>query len=545
MLDIGLCKAHRTFMFCPACNQGYPAEDFYQSVPPCSNIGYDVMAFIGQLIFSEHHTINEVHLKLKARNVHISYSEVAYLAQRFIIYLSVVHFKNSARLKNQIQKNGGYILHIDGTCDGGSPHLVSAIDEVSNFVLANVKVPSEKKDQLLPFLQKIKEQYGLPLAVSTDMGTGILASVSEVFPDTPNFICHFHFLRDIGKDLLDKQYALIRKKLKKFKVSSKLRYRLRYSFDVEAQGIKLHEIYQIVQNSKAASISEREQIQQLSYVLLLWALDGKKQGNGFGFPFDRPHAEFYRRLCLLYEQLSSLLEKIPENNPSMFKIIAKVVDDISPLVNDTECMKAYQVLTKKQIVFDELRQSLAITLPGTKQGLNDNGQDLSMDTIKERVKVFKNNLLKVRGYHKSRGYQSLMKQIEKYWGKLFCDPIKVSTSKGDYFIQPQRTNNISEQFFRGLRRSHRKATGNNSMCKKLQSMNADTPLVKNLNNPKYMEIISNGGKSLTEIFAKINQKEIMEKMNEHKKDESKIPPKVLMLVRDTKAMQKLLYLTAC
>ncbi|GAI53771.1 unnamed protein product, partial [marine sediment metagenome] len=50
MLDIGKCKAHRTFMFCPDCKGVYPPEGFEKSVPPYSNVGYDVMVLTGRLI---------------------------------------------------------------------------------------------------------------------------------------------------------------------------------------------------------------------------------------------------------------------------------------------------------------------------------------------------------------------------------------------------------------------------------------------------------------------------------------------------------------
>jgi hypothetical protein len=421
--------------------------------------------------------------------------------------------------------------------------LVSAIDEVSNFVLANVKIPSESKEQVIPFLQQIRNQYGQPLAVSSDMGRALLAAISEVFPGTPNFICHFHFLRDLGKDLLEMQYSIIRAKLKNSGISAQLRYRLRYYFDNKPQNINVGEISQIAQTSEPINMQDSEAIKQLCHVLLLWALDGKKQGNGFGFPFDRPHAEFYKRLYVLWEQLNTFQEKCTTNKP-IFKFIARIIDDLSPLVNDIQCMRAYQMLAKKQTVFDQLRQALAIALPNTTKGLNDAGEDIAMDTIKKRVAKFRDDLVKARGYHKSTAYQKLIGQIDKYWEKLFCDPIKVSTPAGDSFIQPQRTNNILEQFFRGMRRSHRRATGNSSMCKKLQSMIADTPLVKNLDNPEYMDIILNGKNSLEETFAEISQKEVMKKMQEANKDETKIPRKVLLLVRQKETMAKLLHLLA-
>ena len=128
LLDIGECKAHRSFMFCPDCNRVFADEEFDKSVPPHANTGYDVMVLTGRLIFGRHCTIQEALQELKKRNVHLSHSQVAYLAQRFIIYLSILHHQSGSMLKSYIKGKGGYILHVDGTCDGASPHLVSAID---------------------------------------------------------------------------------------------------------------------------------------------------------------------------------------------------------------------------------------------------------------------------------------------------------------------------------------------------------------------------------------------------------------------------------
>ena len=59
------------------------------------------------------------------------------------------------------------------------------------------------------------------------MGRGILCAVKAVFKDIPDFICHFHFLRDIGKDLFEKEYATIRNRLKKHKIRPLLRQRVK------------------------------------------------------------------------------------------------------------------------------------------------------------------------------------------------------------------------------------------------------------------------------------------------------------------------------
>ncbi len=79
---------------------------------------------------------------------------MAYLAKRFVIYLSTLHKESGSKLEMLIQQNGGYILHIDGTSEGASPHLISAIDEISNFVLAMYKFKVKVMSILYHFLKK-------------------------------------------------------------------------------------------------------------------------------------------------------------------------------------------------------------------------------------------------------------------------------------------------------------------------------------------------------------------------------------------------------
>jgi hypothetical protein len=42
------------------------------------------------------------------------------------------------------------------------------------FVLSNKKIPSEHADSIIPFLQQLKCDYGVPVACVHDMETGIL-----------------------------------------------------------------------------------------------------------------------------------------------------------------------------------------------------------------------------------------------------------------------------------------------------------------------------------------------------------------------------------
>lgn len=76
---------------------------------------------------------------------------------------------------------------------------------------------------MIPFFRQLQQDYGDPIALVHDMAKGIMAAIKEVFPSVKDFVCHFHFLRDIGKDLLEHENSLIRDSLKNSKIKSILR----------------------------------------------------------------------------------------------------------------------------------------------------------------------------------------------------------------------------------------------------------------------------------------------------------------------------------
>jgi mRNA-degrading endonuclease YafQ of YafQ-DinJ toxin-antitoxin module len=120
--------------------------------------------------------------------------------------------------------------------------------------------------------------------------------------------------------------------------------------------------------------------------------------------------------------------------------------------------------------------------------------------------------------------------LDKYWDKLFADPIEVETSSGKISIQPQRTNNIMEHFFRDFKRNNIRKTGNHSIGKSIRAMIADTPLVKNLKNPNYIKIILGEKKTLEEVFALIESAEVRQILKKSRITDDKIPKKIKELI---------------
>jgi hypothetical protein len=110
--------------------------------------------------------------------------------------------------------------------------------------------------------------------------------------------------------------------------------------------------------------------------------------------------------------------------------------------------------------------------------------------------------------------------------------LPVTTPEGIVTIVPQRTNNILERFFRGEKRRGRKKSGTASLSKALKATLAETPLVQNLKNSEYMEIILNGSVNLAERFSKIDARMVQKEIENAKKSSEKILPAIRKVIKN-------------
>ena len=514
-LDIGPFCAKETILH--NSDNVYHSEQLRTLTPYRCTYGYDVLVYVGRALFIHSHNELQIVEDLGKKNVLISPRQIGFLGKKFIAYLAIAHQQSGQRLKQAMMSRGGYILHLDGTCEGDSPHLFTGIDGIAQIVLDNIKLPSEKADLLIPFFRQIKQQYGDPIALVHDMGKGILSAVEDVFKGVPDFICHFHFLRDIGKDLFEEEYAKIRNRLKKHKIRPLLRRKLKAlekTVDDDPQTI-----YKLVTGIDSGRIdpSVMEKVPAIvAYAMIHWVFDTSEL-EGYGFPFDCPHLIFYQRL--------KVLRTIINNGIIKNRMFLKLWGPLSRIVEDQQLKKASVQMEKKVETFKKLREALCIAVPKSNQGLNDDGREADLKSIERKIKRFRKKILPDKDYNK------MVKQIDKYWDKLFADPITVNTPTGQLNIQPQRTNNILERFFRDLKRGNRKRSGTISLNKTLKFMLADTPLVKNLDNPDYVAIILDGCSSLEERFAKIDSSMVVEKLNTEQKKQHRLCPEMKKIIQ--------------
>ena len=526
-LAIGHFNAHVTETICTDCRKTFKSEELQRLVAPKSTFGFDIMVFVGEALFKHSCNGRSIKNQLAEKNIFISLREIDYLGKRFIIYLALAHRQSQKELKQFFKVQGGYILHLDGTCEGDSPHLMSSIDEISKIVLGNVKLPSENTPHITEFLERFKSDYGDPIALVHDMGGAILKAVRTVFPSVPDYICHFHFLKDIGKDLLERDYSTVRRHLKTHRIRTHLRKTTKELKKImDSNDAMLTELQTCLNGDLTAfNITQAALCAEVKiYLILSWVLEAKHESHGFGFPFDKPHVDFYIRLSQAYPILMKTRKSM--------KVCSKLLKlmPISKVLNDKALENTVTRIQERSIIFDRLRTAMRIAQPSATEGLNDEG-DTDIKTIKASVTQFRQDETLKQQALTQPAYQKMFVQIDRYWEKLFADPIKIKTPLGYRQIQPQRTNNIMEQFFRDIKRSYRKKSGNKSLTKILQTMMVDTPLVKNLNNPEYMKIILKGNNDLTGRFVEIDIKQVRQALSEEQKTSRSYPKKMRKLFK--------------
>ncbi|MFZ4441483.1 MAG: transposase, partial [Syntrophales bacterium] len=327
---IGPFIAHETVHQCRVCSRTGGSDSLLRLVSSRCNVAYDVLVHVGKALFQRYRTTEEVRTELAVRNVRLCASEIAYLGRKFVTYLAIGHRRATPRIREAMKLSGGYVLHLDATHDGDAPALMTGIDSLSRIVLANVKVPSEHAGHIVPFLRRLKTDYGTPCACVHDMGLGIISAVAEVFPGVRDFICHFHFLRDIGKDVLEPAYNELRKRLRSHSTSARL-----HALARETRQQHLDKSNGTAPTPLAKAILAGEPLEDSSllplastYVLALWVLQGKHSGDGYGFPFDRPLLSFAQRLLDLDRRLPEFMDILPNNHQHDHQTLCKLAREI-------------------------------------------------------------------------------------------------------------------------------------------------------------------------------------------------------------------------
>ncbi|MEM0136292.1 MAG: hypothetical protein QXU18_13880 [Thermoplasmatales archaeon] len=138
----------------------------------------------------------ERQILMESHGISISTGEISNISREFLLRFYCIY-----KLHMMDQDIDEYVLHLDGTGESDE-NVHMAKDCVTGITMDAINMPSERDEYATPFLKRIKKAFQYPDAVMKDMAPAIRNSVAEVFPSILQIICHYHFVKDLGKELL-------------------------------------------------------------------------------------------------------------------------------------------------------------------------------------------------------------------------------------------------------------------------------------------------------------------------------------------------------
>jgi len=525
---------------CPSCKDVFTPESA-QLVKPGCNYSYECLVETGKLRYLQKRQITEIeHIFYNNYNIPISPTQVRRLCYQFLLYLGKFHYLHATQINAGMLKNGGYILHVDSTCEGHKPHLLTCIDSLSGYVLYSQKISGENESELTIIFQRVKALFGIPLTIVHDMGAGLTKSATVVFPAVTQVICHFHLLRDIGKDMFEAEYRTLQKKLSTKKIYAKIRYQINMLEQTIGSQDNAQQLLLSLDNHNELSSSKL--LQGILYGYLLSLKANENTGDGYGFPFDRPKLRYYAKVVEIYKDLELLESKNFSWSDKEKSRFYQIKDVLRNVINDKSLKKNIKKLETKTVLFDELRQIMKIALPGENNGLNDNGNienHLELTKMETKLTAFVAKLEQIvdKSPSESKPLKGVINQLNKYWDKIFAQPITIDKNGTvEKIIIPQRTNNISEQFYRKLKQLFRRLHGRRHVGKDLLFIPEEIALIENLKNNDYINDILGSIDRLPELFAHLDY-DAAEIPFEIEKLDMGVPQKILNAIKKLKPIE--------
>jgi len=182
---------------------------------PQHEFGLDVVALVGRLRHRDHRSVPEIHAILRERGVTIAERSVTNLLDRYDEVLAT-QLSDKDHLRRQLSGQGRIILALDGLQpDVGHEVLWVLRDCLSGTVLLTHSLLSGTAEDLATLLHEVVEAVAVPVAgVISDGQHSIRKAVTEVLPDVPHQLCHFHFLREAALPIFEADRH-VKKELKK------------------------------------------------------------------------------------------------------------------------------------------------------------------------------------------------------------------------------------------------------------------------------------------------------------------------------------------
>ena len=498
-----------------------------ESLIPGHQSGYDVMVYVGRHRFSCYWQRAEILEGLEKQGIDIALGTASGLIKKYPRYLRMLHDDETVitKIRRVLEADGGYWIHIDATCENGRGTTFAIYVGKRHWILEAGKIPTENAEEILPYLRRVVARYGIPLAIVSDMGKGMLCAIDTLIQElgphgaeVVRLICHLHFLRDIGGDMLRNLHNQLCKKITASKARARIRDLIRdLTKATEDREQARQQVCAWLEGDPNVSLMPIESgLQGLSVIRFFahWLADFKIEGHSEDFPFVQPSLDFYGR-CVRVNKALNYYQKKPPIGKDTRRALERLHRYVKRICDDEDIAKIVQKLRARVDLWEELRSALRL-VPPEKNGSTKSRTYLprkaptdqatrELQDIQKAVETLCHSLHERRpkvAKDQQSAIDTILSHVEKYQSFLWGHVIKLADGRVKVV---DRTNNPIEIYWGSDKRGERRRSGHKNLTHDLETKLADSQLDHNFDQPDFVKATIGKLENLPREFARLDE----------------------------------------
>lgn len=515
------------YFVCPRCKDEktgrrviHHSEPLRSIIPLNTKYGYDIEVEAGCLQYADNKQMEEIESILKgAYGLSIAQSQIHEVGIRFLKHMVVKHYLSAPLLRKLFKS--GCVYHVDATCEAGRGMELSIKEGWTGILLGVWKIPTENEDIIKQHLKSTVELFGEPEAFVSDMGNGMMAAISSLIREmglkSRQLVCHTHFLKAIGKNIMDDTFKKLKSLFKTLKTSADLNRFVKDTGNIiKPQAAAMRDFVIRWQKSGAQlQISGYFESVAILRALAQWVLLFGKECNGEGFPFALSRVKLFDRCTAALNSLLNLSSEGSFHNKAI-KYAVRLKRILESPVGNPEMQKTVQDLKEMDTVFTELRKVLRLEKDVYKQEKDKKSPDKLevIARLKEETSRYCDGLNKKLEAGnvpdiEANAIRIVLAYFNGYKQYLFDHFVVTYDASGKIILKLiERSNNIIEGTYRIEKHQIRRRTGSKNLGFVFEHLFPASAMTANLENPIYKQtVLENKARGeLVDLFSSLDDK---------------------------------------
>lgn len=502
------------------------ASELAERLLPGRSVGYDIMVFIGLRRFLDYRQRDEIRAELKSGyGVALSTGEISCLARLFLDYVRRRHEACAPRLRLALARDGGWPMHTDATCEDGRGTMLVILAGWRRWVLGSWKIPTENAEAILACARLTVRRFGEPCAIMRDLGKAMISACENLVAGLSATIkalgCHSHFLADVGLDLLKPGHDALRDALRRLKMRGALRTfardmgrELGSELETARDGFRDWQQQEPVLHDLPSGDAGIAVVRGLAQ----WAFDYAAAEKSRNFPFDRPYLDLYDR-CVRARRVVDGWLRTPPLDRRVLRVIRRLGRVLDPVRQEPGILRVARDLRVRANLFDELRKTLRLSPGSYGHSRPLSKRPMTLSRAREELRDVRAALMRfaasLRGRRPQRGpaqdfreaIDVILDHLKNHGKSLWGHEVHLPARAGGGVRLVDRTNNLSEHFFHGMKHGERRRSGRKNLARDFELLPPESALVQNFNHQDYVEIVCGSLERLPRVFAEMDASE--------------------------------------